>query len=133
MKDRAQTVNPAALADSNSGRWEPVPRSAGEHTSRAGRTRCDVTTRLTPSELAGLTMLPQAAAPALRQLACGLAALHDGPHVAFTLAALDGDQWWWLHWTGRIREVIQLDPCDDGPAEEPGCDFPAATWPSGTA
>jgi hypothetical protein len=73
--------------------------------------------------LAKLTMLPQAAAPALRQLACELAALHDGPHVAFTLAALDGDQWWWLRWTGRVREVIQLDPCDDGPDEEPGCDF----------
>lgn len=123
MKDSTQAINPAALTGSSGGRRESIPRSTGKHTSWAGRTRCDVTVRLTASELATLTTLPQAAGPALRHLSCELAALHDGPHVAFTLAALEGDQWWWLRWTGRVREVIQLDPCDDGPVEGPGCDF----------
>jgi len=103
VKARRQATETAVLIGSDGGR------------------RCDATVRLTGLELATLTTLPQAAGPALLHLACELAAPHDGQHVAFAVAALDGDQWWWLRWAGQAREVVQLDPCD-GPAGEPGYD-----------
>ena len=42
---------------------------------------------------------------------CELAAGHDGSHVAFVAAADEGEQWWWLRWSPRTREVVQIDPC----------------------
>ena len=44
-------------------------------------------------------------------LVCELVHGHDGSHVALAATALDDDQWWWLRWHERFREIIQVDPC----------------------
>jgi hypothetical protein len=50
------------------------------------------------------------------RLSCELAAGHHGSHMAFATAAHDGDQWWWLRWSGQpaavVGELVQIDPCD---------------------
>jgi hypothetical protein len=78
-------------------------------------TQCGVTASLTPADLTALDALPRPVDPPLRSLVCELAEGHDGSHVAFTVAAHDGDQWWWLHWTGSQRRLGPLDRCDAEP------------------
>jgi hypothetical protein len=73
---------------------------------------CFSTTRVTATELARLIALPEIVDPVLECLACELAAGHDGSHVAFTVAAHGGDQWWWVRWAGPLHEVVQIDPCN---------------------
>lgn len=87
----------------------PDPETLG---ADAGLDRCGDTTRLTASECATLSALPATVDRVLRRLACELGAGHDGWHLAFTVAAHGGDQWWWLCWAERLREVVQIDPCD---------------------
>ncbi|MBB4761878.1 hypothetical protein ACFQFC_37610 [Amorphoplanes digitatis] len=50
--------------------------------------------------------------------ACELAAGHPGSHVAFVVAAEDGDHWWWLRWDARHRHLIRLDPCERTATDE---------------
>ena len=75
------------------------------------RARCRTGTCLTAGELATLTALPHPAQPVPRDVSCELATGHDAGHVAFIVAAHDGDQWWWLRWTGESRDLVQIDPC----------------------
>jgi hypothetical protein len=80
--------------------------------ARAGRPRCGASTRLDALEFASVTTLPHTVDPVLRHLVCELGFGHEGDHVAFTVAAENGEQWWWLRWRGDIREVVQIDLCD---------------------
>ena len=85
---------------------------------RGGRI-CRATTILTSSELTTLTALAGTTELVSRALACELETGHESWHVAFTVAAHNGEQWWWLRWAERHRDVVQIDPCGstrtDGP------------------
>jgi hypothetical protein len=74
--------------------------------------QCRATTAVTPSELATLNALPGPVDPVLRRVGCELAGGHSDTHVAFTVAAHGGDQWWWLHWGTGSRELAELGRCD---------------------
>jgi hypothetical protein len=85
--------------------------------------QCGATGRLTPAYLHMLATLPHLIDLPLRRLACELVAGHDGSHVAFTVAAHDGDQWWWLRWTASQDELTPLDRCDVEQAEVANPDY----------
>jgi hypothetical protein len=77
----------------------------------AGPGRCGARTAPTAAERATLAALPRTVDPVAGTLACELAAGHDGPHTAFTVAADDGECWWWMCWSPRHRQIVQIDPC----------------------
>jgi hypothetical protein len=38
--------------------------------------------------------------------------------VAFTVAASDGDRWWWLRWDKHLRGLAEMDPCPESRSSE---------------
>jgi len=83
-----------------------------EHVGRCESAPCPVTTDVTVTEWKRLAALPDPLDPVRLDLTCELAAGHQDGHVAFAVAAHAGDQLWWLHWAGRLRDVVQLELCE---------------------
>ena len=91
--------------------------------------RCRAATDATASELAALSALPRPVEPVVRRLSCELAAGHRDSHVAFAVAADDGDRWIWVRWSPESRGFAQIDPCSTvsaDPAIEDCCLLPHA-------
>ena len=74
-------------------------------------TRCGATTWLTAAERATLAVLPWRTDRPTEVVDCELATDSHGDHLAFVVAADGGEQWWWLRWSNRSRELAQIDPC----------------------
>lgn len=89
-----------------------------EHVSRGESARCPATTDVMVAERNALITLPDPVDPIRLDLACELAIGHEDRHVAFVVAACGGNQLWWLRWAGRIRQVVQIEPCDGRDADE---------------
>ena len=73
--------------------------------------RCCAATSVSIIESGIIALISVEVGPAPHGLSCELAAGHNGSHVRFVGTAQDG-QWWWLQWGGRLRELIETDPCD---------------------
>ena len=94
----------------------PRPRFPRHKTgNRPGR--CRAATAATASELAALTALPRPVEPVVRRLTCELAAGHHGRHVAFAVAADDGERWVWVRWSPWSRGHVDIDPCPNESAD----------------
>jgi hypothetical protein len=85
-------------------------------------TRCGAGTRITASQLATLSALPDPVEPVSPRLFCELADGHEDAHVAFALASHGGNHWWWLRW-GRRHEVVEIDVCQVTESDELDADF----------
>jgi len=97
-------------------------------TARPGLARCSAPTKATAAQVAALRALPDPVEPVTPHLACELAAGHQDDHAALAVASHGGDQWWWLRWDRRRRDVVQIDPCEatEHAAPDPEyCLFPA--------
>ncbi|MEU4689983.1 hypothetical protein [Actinoplanes sp. NPDC023714] len=73
--------------------------------------RCDSAAEVTDSQFSTLLAQRYRAGPPLRAVHCELASGHEGGHIAFVLAAEQGDEWWWLRWGGGRHEILPLDVC----------------------
>jgi hypothetical protein len=76
---------------------------------------CQNVATVSAAELQRVATVSADAHPASSLLGCELVAGHHGSHIAFAVAANDGDQWWWLRWdgaAGEAGELVQIDPCD---------------------
>jgi hypothetical protein len=85
-------------------------------------TRCGARTRITASQLATLSALPDPAEPVSFRLFCELADGHEDAHVAFALASHGGIRWWWLRW-GRRHEVVEIALCEVTRSDELDAEF----------
>ena len=84
--------------------------------------RCGARMRITASQLATLSALPDPMEPVASRLFCELADGHEDAHVAFALASHGGNQWWWLRW-GRRHEVIEIALCEVTESDELDAEF----------
>jgi hypothetical protein len=91
---------------------EPAHGRSERFAVRAGWPGCGASTRLDALEFASVTALLHIVNPVLRHLVCELGHGHQGGHIAFIVAAENGEQWWWLRWDEEVREVVQFDLCD---------------------
>jgi hypothetical protein len=115
--------------------WLPHRRKANRSSPRhdhpipadARPRRCHAATDATESELAALSALPRPVEPVVRRLTCELAAGHPGRHVAFAVAADDGERWMWVRWSLWSRELVEINPCasvSTDPAPRDSCFLP---------
>ncbi|GIF42898.1 hypothetical protein Axi01nite_72090 [Actinoplanes xinjiangensis] len=53
---------------------------------------------------------------------------HEDAHVAFVMAAQDGERWWWVRWDSARHEVVDIDVCPwvDGTVHD-DCRLPGGT------
>jgi len=79
--------------------------------TRPNSAGCRIATPVTAAERAVLLELADDAGTVMADLECELADRHDGCHVAFAATVDGGDQWWWVRWSTKAREVIVLDVC----------------------
>ncbi|MEU7908502.1 hypothetical protein [Actinoplanes sp. NPDC049118] len=73
---------------------------------------CGRQTAISTAEYATLRELRDRLCRVVHLAACELATGHKGRHVAFVVAAQQGDHWWWLRWGGQRRELVRLELCD---------------------
>jgi hypothetical protein len=90
--------------------------------------RCSASTQTTASQFAALSALPDPVEPLTPHLVCELADGHGDDHAALAVASHGGDRWWWLRWSRRWHDVVQIDPCEvteRGAPDPEFCLFPA--------
>jgi hypothetical protein len=89
------------------------------------RPRCEVETAVTDVEFDVVLAERHRISTPLREVRCELLAGHSGSHVAFVMAAYDGERWWWARWDTWRHEVVSLGVCA-GPfeAEHDDCLLP---------
>ena len=74
--------------------------------------RCGAVATVSAAKLVTLPAISEDAQQVSGRVCCELVTGHDGSHLALVATTHGGDQWWWLRWDGKVRELIQIDPCD---------------------
>ncbi|MEU4157343.1 hypothetical protein [Actinoplanes sp. NPDC026670] len=82
--------------------------------------RCGAATTVTDSEFTILLTQRYRLGTPLRDVECELASEHTESHIAFAMAADNGEQWWWVRWNPLVHEVAALEICPavSGPGQD---------------